>query len=229
MANKFLPFIVEKSPLHSIYQTMLTRSKGINTITFLNVFLAVGRQGIKKVREFVNSKSEKMDTNDLYQAISNCFGDGVDAEDYKAFNLLKYSMSLEELTEEDTKFNEYGYSDILGFIFVVAILGKSSEYFNNDYENYLKNYPHVMENLKKFMTFDEEDPGVVIDVETKDELVSKIFYHSLISHDPSYTYKIRKVVSKKEGMPAWDNETYGPGPAYQEGEDPRTDAQEVPF
>ena len=227
VANKFLPFIVEKSPLHSIYQTMLSRSKGINTITFLNVFLAVGKHGIKKVREFVYSRSEKMDTNDLYQAISNCFGDGFNAEDYKAFNLLKYSMSLEELTEKDTKFNEYGYSDILGFIFVVAILGKSSEYFNNDYENYLKNYPHVMENLKKFMTFDEEDPGVVIDVETKDELVSKIFYHSLISHDPSYTYKIRKVVSTKTKTPPWESK--GPEPAYREGEDPRTDAPEVPF
>jgi len=224
VANKFLPFIVEKSPLHSIYQTMLSRSKGINTITFLNVFLAVGRHGIKKVREFVYSKSEKMDTNDLYQAISNYFDDGVDAEDYKAFNLLKYSMSLEELTEEDTKFNEYGYSDILGFIFVVAILGKSSEYFNNDYENYLKNYPHVMENLKKFMTFDEEDPGVVIDVKTKDELVSKIFYHSLISHDSSYTYKIRKVVSKKEETP-----TYSRVPSDQDNRDPRTDESEVPF
>lgn len=227
MANKFLPFIVEKSPLHSIYQTMLTRSKGINTITFLNVFLAVGKHGIKKVREFVYSKSEKMDTNDLYQAIFNHFGDGIDTEDYKAFNLLEYSMTIKELTEEDTKFNEYGYSDILGFIFVVAILGKSSEYFKIDYENYLENYPHVIENLKKFMTFDEENPGVVIDVETKDELVSKILYYSLISYDPSYKYEIRKVVSEKEGRPSWKSKD--PEPAYRKGEDPRTDLPEVPF
>jgi len=207
MANKFLPFIVEKSPPHSIYQTMLTRSKGINTIIFLDVFLAVGKHGIKKVREFVNSKSEKMDTSALYQAISNHFGGGVDYADYKAFNLLQYSMTIKELTEEDTKFNEYGYSDILGFIFVLAILGKSSEYFKIDYENYLQNHSHVMENLNQYMAFDEENTDVEIRVLTRDDLVSKILYFSLICYEPSYKYKIIKLVSGKEEIP-WDQK-YG--------------------
>jgi len=207
VANKFLPFIVEKSLLHSIYQTMLTRSKGINTITFLNVFLIVGKHGIKTVRDFVNSRSEKMTTEDLYQSISNHFGSDVNSEDYNKFNLLRHTMTIDQLTEGDTKFNEYSISDILGFIYVAAVLGKSEEYFKTDYSSYLKNYPDVLQNLKEFINLDDENHNVEICVETKDELISNILYYAIIDPDPSHIYKFKKsTYGKKESDDGQDEE-----------------------
>jgi hypothetical protein len=197
MSNKFLPFIVEKSPLLSIYQTMLTRSKGVNSIIFLNVFHAVGKHGIKTVREYVNSQSEKMDTGALYQAIANHYNENVFSSDLEAFNLLEYSMSLQQLTQDEDKYNGYSYPDILGFILVVSMLGKNSEYFKIDYEAYLKNYQSVKENIKEFIILDEKNPDIEIFVESEDQLVSKVLYLSLINPNPDKTYKFMKHVLPK--------------------------------
>ena len=199
MANKFLPFIVEKSPPHSIYQTMLSRSKGVNDLTFLNVFIIVCKHGIKKVRDYVDSQSEKVSTSTLYQEISNHFGHFVDKNDYDTFNLLQNSMSIGDLTLGDLKFSEYGYSDILGFIYALSVLGRSSEYFDSiDYENYLKNHPHVMNNLKEFITLDDDNYDHEIVVENRKDLIANILYYSLISPIAGSSYKIKKFVPNKE-------------------------------
>jgi hypothetical protein len=197
MSNKFLPFIVEKSPLHSIYQTMLSRSKGVNSLIFLDVFHAVGKHGIKAVREYVNSQSEKMDTKNLYQAISNHFGENVKSDDLEAFNLLEHSMSLQQLTQDEDKYNGYSYSDILGFILVLCLLRKNSEYFKTNYEIYLRNYATAKQNIKGFMNLVEVNPDIEILVESENQLISKVLYYSLINHNPDYTYKFTKAVSSK--------------------------------
>jgi hypothetical protein len=197
MSNKFLPFIVEKSPLHSIYQTMLSRSKGVNSLIFLNVFHAVGKHGIKAVREYVNSQSEKMDTNSLYQAIANHFDESVFSADYSAFMLLEHSMTVQQLTENSDKYSGYSYQDILGFIFVISLLQKNSEYFKIDYELYLSNYSIAKQNIKLFMNLVEVNPDIEILVESEDQLISKVLYYSLINYNPDNTYKFTKAVSSK--------------------------------
>lgn len=180
MANKFLPFIVEKSPLHSIYQTMLSRSKGVHTLTLLSVFSIVGDHGIKTVREFVDLQTEEMSTDILYQKISNHFKHGINSEDYEAFLLLQNSMTLGQLTEGDKRFNEYGFSDILGFIYVLSTLKKTYDYFSVDYRIYLEQHSTALENLKQYITLVDKYPDIQVSVSNMEELKSHILFYSLI-------------------------------------------------
>lgn len=180
MANKFLPFIVEKSPLHSIYQTMLSRSKGVHTLTFLSVFAIVGKHGIKVVREFVDSQTEELSTDILYQKISNHFNHDINSEDFEAFLLLQNSMTLGQLTGEDKIFNEYGFSDILGFIYVLTVLKKNYDYFLCNYDTYLEQHSAALANLKQYIRLVDKDPDTEVPVSNITELKSYVLFYSLI-------------------------------------------------
>lgn len=207
MANKFLPFIVEKSPLHSIYQTMLSRSKGVHTLTFLSVFSIVGKYGIKTVREFVDSQTEEMSTDVLYGNIAIHFDHDVNSKDYEAFLLLQNSMTLGQLTEEDKRFNEYGFSDILGFIYVLATLKKTYDYFSVDYVTYLDYHSTALENLKQYITLVDKNPDIQVSVSNMEELKSHILFYSLISSEGIKTIQFVRAASPKaegefdEGVP----------------------------
>lgn len=206
MANKFLPFIVEKSPLHSIYQTMLSRSKGVHTLTFLSVFAIVGKHGIKSVREFVDLQTEEMSTDILYQKISNHFNHDINSEDYEAFLLLQNSMTLSQLTEEDKRFNEYGFSDILGFIYVLATLKKTYDYFSVGYVTYLDYHSTALENLKQYMALVDKDPDIQVSVSNMEELKSHVLFYSLICPEDKKTIMFVKSAPsedepEKEGVP----------------------------
>lgn len=202
MANKFLPFIVEKSPLDSIYQTMLSRSKGINTLTLLSVFHAVGAQGIKKVREYVDSQSSDLTTEQLYQSIANHFSNyAVDGDDYSAFYLLRYMVSVEDLAEGNDKFQGYSHADILGFILVATLIGKSNDYFAIDYDSYLKNYSKVTQNIPEYVNLADDsgsDAAVeVIELYDVKAVEAFILYKGLIFPESEKVFRIK--LNKTEG------------------------------
>lgn len=230
MANKFLPFIVEKSPLHSIYQTMLTRSKGVNTLTFLGVFASIGEYGIKSVREYVDSQPDNTDTNTLYQSVSNYFKHGVDQEDYDAFLLLVEVMKLEDLKNANPKFNEFGYADIIGFIYVTALLERSSEYFTYDYNLYLSSHRDVLNDFRKYIVIDDENPDFIVPVKSESDLLAKVLFYSLLYTGPNRSYKFEKAehgTESQDPTPYFDMKHEPKSPEDTDGDD--SDEQGVPF
>lgn len=89
MANKFLPFVVARStPIH-IFTTLLSRSKGVNIHTIIDVFNIVLEEGIEEVRAYVKTL-EEMGASQVYGAVCEKFsGSRLSIEYYNLFISFK--------------------------------------------------------------------------------------------------------------------------------------------
>ena len=179
---KFLPFIVEKStPLH-IYQTLIQRSKGMNTNLVTSILYLVADKGIIAVRKSATSLPE-MPLNKLYEELLNIHSSyRISNIDFNAFQLIKDYVKFHAMDKISEELKDYSISDQLSFLLVMSYIGKLNEYTELPLERLIDGgaveSEHLLHQSKLFSS-----DGDVMEFASKDELASYIWFHSVIMPD----------------------------------------------
>lgn len=183
VANKFLPFIVEKStPIH-IYQTLLSRSKGMNTNLIMSVFYVVITHGITKVRKYVKTLAD-MTLETLYATIINHYQrpEISDSLLQLFLNLAPFMPSKrEELWHEDLA--DFSMKEMLGFFLIMAKLGQIGEVTSMNF-THVYSQAHreaALANIQDYVEF--TDVGSKYGFTDPGDLKAYILFHAYLSDE----------------------------------------------
>ena len=196
MAANFLPFIVEKStPIH-VYQTILSRSKGVPFNLIASVLNAVIVKSIKTVRKLIET-SDEMPVNALYQHIANNYSDlSLSSEDISDFTCISYYITEDDKTFWPSELSELSTKEALVFLRAMKHLGKLEDYTKVNYSALINEQSEVLVNVQKYVTFSNKAPVKTFISNT--DLLSFILYSAFVSQEPIPSIKAR-IVSKTGG------------------------------
>lgn len=181
MANKFLPFIVEKSTPINIYQTLLSRSKGMNTTLIASVLYLVLKNGITDVRAYVKTL-EEMSLEALYNELVNHYPNSrIPDGELREFEAISQYLTDADKKQWATELNEFELKDILNFFFVVAKIGSLKEVTELPFDQIFERADIVLENLSNYIKF--SDSGTRTEFKTKLDLKAYIFYRVILIDD----------------------------------------------
>lgn len=181
---KFLPFVVEKStPIH-IFQTLVSRSKGMNDVLVASIFYLVLEQGINEVRAAASSLPEG-DIGSLYEKLLTKYPSyRVSTTDYEKIQhlteLLTTSCEFPENVHADLR--EHTVEDILAFCLVMMLHDAKtlSEYTTMDLNVLFDGRAEeVYQNIQTTGLFANDKPQVSF--KSFNELKAYIMYHWFIT------------------------------------------------
>ena len=153
---KFLPFVVASStPLH-IFQTLVTRSKGMNDVLVASIFYLVVDKGIAKVRESAKDIPD-MDLDKVYETLITQYPSyRISNENYSRVQNLGDHIELWHPDTVSAELKDYGTSDQMIFLMVMAILKKLKDYTSLQIDKVLDGKSNaIMANLKKEELFSD--------------------------------------------------------------------------
>ena len=189
MANKFLPFITEKStPLH-LYQALLSRGKGINEVTLLTLFYIVVKEGIEPIRSFIKNLPS-MDTVKLYEHIVQNYPHRFNEQDLNVFQKLEHFLTPDEIEEISDSLNEFELKDVLSFLYLMTFCNQEENYTSLPFTALLKNKDQILNNIPDYVKFDND--GVARAFKDAETLRVFILYTAAIKKASS-PYPIRAV------------------------------------
>lgn len=158
MANKFLPFVVEKSSALNIYQTLISRSKGLPTEIVASVLLIVISKGITEVREYTNTLPD-LSTEQLYSEIVSRYSSyRISMENLNLFLALRpYFYHIKYIDRMTKELGDYELKDILIFLLVMTLKGKEDVEQYTDYKFFemLTTRSVVIGNLPLYISFSD--------------------------------------------------------------------------
>ncbi|NOQ48884.1 MAG: hypothetical protein GQ576_07105 [Methanococcoides sp.] len=177
---KFLPFVVEKStPIH-IFQTLISRSKGLNQVLVASILYLVLEKGIGTVRD---KAAELPDTNldKLYEQLIIAYPSYlIPTEQFSRMQSLVKHMELWDKKEVATELEEYPMEDILNFLLVMLLVGKEKEYTSLDFNRILNGDSDVIEkNIIDHNLFSNDGEDYYFD--SKEDLAAYIWCNAVIS------------------------------------------------
>ena len=160
MANKFLPFIVEKSPPIKVYENLMARSKGMNTHLVTSVFNLVLLKGILSIREYVKTM-EDMPITVMYEELITKFYDcNISAEELALVLSVQPHIPDDEGANWAEELQEFDLKDILCFFLVMQKHGKLSKYTDLNFDGMLRSdrQSHVLMNIQHYVQFSDDGP-----------------------------------------------------------------------
>jgi hypothetical protein len=198
MANKFLPFIVEKSTPEHIYNTLLQRSKGMNINLVTSIFYMVLEKGVVELREYVKTMPEGISVTHMYEEMVGKFAHyQIMDEDLQKFTDLAPLLGTHDWAAVDPELTkQFESKDILAFLYVMGKLGKLEEYTTLNFGRYLSDASDVLTNLPQFITF--SDNGKPYEFYSAAELKTFILYHSLLKTEKEDPVPVVRVVIKEK-------------------------------
>jgi hypothetical protein len=179
MSNKFLPFIVESSTPVNIFNTIMSRSKGMNTVLVTSIFNVVLNSDIKTLRGMAKELPE-MPLEKLYEElVARHPHYAVDDQMLKIFSGLTKYISKDAVKSWSEKLHEFGVNDIMLFMLPMsdnhAALG---EYTDMPFNKIVEDYDEIMNNVQEYVRFD--DTGERMTFKTESDMKSYIFYRALL-------------------------------------------------
>lgn len=181
MANKFLPFVVEKStPVH-IFETLISRSKGMNNNLVTSIFYLVLSKGIKEVREIVAGLPD-MHLEKIYEnLVNNNPKYRISGDLLQEFRNLSNFISPREIALIDKRLQEFEIKDALSCILVMCLLGRREEVTEIPFELIIEEKKNLLENIKDYFLIDES--GEEIYLVDADHLETFMVFYAFI--DPT--------------------------------------------
>lgn len=183
MANKFLPFIVEKSTPTHIYGTLLQRSKGMNMNLVTSIFYMVMGQGVSELREYVKGLPAGLTVYQMYEEMVGKYSQyQILDEDFLPFLKLSKLFSAHDwadVSDELTK--DFNSKDIMAFLFVMHKIGCLDEYTTLNFTGYFNDTSEVLGNVSEYVLF--ADDGIEVFFTSSDELRTYIMYRARLRSD----------------------------------------------
>ena len=182
---KFLPFVVEKStPLHT-YQTILSRSKGMNEVTVTSIFWLVLDKGITAIREAASELPDSLNLDKVYEELLNKYSSyRISSEDFTTFRSISTYMDKYAKDKISAELLEYDMEDIMSFLLVMYYINELQNYTPLHLVNLLNGKADDAErNLADYELFSND--GKEYGFETREALAAYIWFHATIMPDPS--------------------------------------------
>jgi hypothetical protein len=203
---KFLPFVVEKStPLHT-FQTIVSRSKGMNQIAIASIFWLIMDKGISYVRQIATELPE-MPLDKLYDQIINaCPTYLIPNADFKAFGSMGKFIDKYAKDKISAELHEYEMSDIMSFLLAMHYMKKLPDYTSLRLEDLLNGKAFAAEiELDKYKLFSNE--GAICYFKNREQISAYIQFHAVIFNDKEHK-QVRAAISFDETH--YDNATRAP-------------------
>ena len=179
MANKFLPFVVESSTPHSIFRTLISRSKGLNRALVASVFNMTLNVDIKELRKHANNLDE-MSLEQLYEEL-------LQKHDIYRMNtdmLQHFTRIVQYFPDyngwwDDVKLKDFEPKDVMMFLCVYSLNEKVGEYSNIAWKG-LWDYEEIFSDFKEYIKL--SDDGLKMEFFSIYELKTFILYRAVL-HD----------------------------------------------
>lgn len=182
MANKFLPFIVEKSTPQHVYHTLLSRSKGMNINLVTSIFYMVMDKGVAELREFVKTLPDGISVGQMYEEMVGKYSHyQIMDEEFTLFLNVAPLLSSHDWAAMDKELTkELNSKDIMAFLYVMYKLEKVNEFTNLDFVSFMDTNRQnaVLSDIPTFTNF--ADDGLVTEFEDSRELKTFILYNALL-------------------------------------------------
>lgn len=178
---KFLPFVVEKSTPLYIYNTLVSRGKGINAVTLLSVFKIVLNEGITKVRDYASSLPE-LPLEKVYEELLKHYSTYIIHPDgYEILKAIAPFIKKNELDKLSSDLSEYDIIDAIGFLYVLSLNNEHREYCDLPFEvlSSEEKMSHIENHLNTYKLFSSEGKEYYF----KDEkhLLGYIIYNAVMA------------------------------------------------
>jgi hypothetical protein len=199
MANKFLPFIVDKSTPEHVYRTLLSRSKGMNINLVTSIFYMVVEKGVTELRDFVKTLPENISVTRMYEEMIGKYTHYqiMDEELNKFIGIAPY-MSAENWADiDDEIITDLDRKDTLAFLFVMWKVGKLSDYTTMHFAEYMEKSEDVLGSIPDYVKF--SDAGETYSFNNVEDFKSWILYTALLRHpNEDELPPIRAVIQTEE-------------------------------
>ena len=198
MANKFLPFIVEKSTPINIYQTLLSRSKGMNVLLVTSIFYLVVSKGILEVRKFVKTLPE-LQLEELYTAIMEGFPNfRIQDDEFKLYT--SFARHTDKNRNWSRELGEFTIFDTFAFFLVMSKVDRLHEVTDMPFDKVVADKEGILNNIQKYVLF--SDSAEVKEFYNSIDLQAYILYQALLTtynHEDGYIpISVRAVFSMKK-------------------------------
>lgn len=187
MANKFLPFIVEKSTPDHIYRTLLQRSKGMNINLVTSIFWMIADKGVTELRDFVKSLPDGLSVTQMYEEMVGKYSQyQIFDDDLNIFIDLANHFTAEDWQEFDADLiKELDPKDILAFIFVMYKLGEVDQWSDLNFQVLIGEVDNVLSNIGEYALF--ADDGEATEFYSNNDLKAFILYQALLKFSDGST------------------------------------------
>jgi len=177
---KFLPFVVEKSPPIHIFQTLLSRSKGINNLLVPSILYLVLEKGITEIRKAANALPE-MEVHKMYSELLTTYPDyRILESSYKKIQAVRKLVRGVTPNSIPEQLREYDIEDVMSFLLVMHLSGKLAEYTELPLENLFNGKAEAAENdFSPGELF--SDSGESRNFKTREQLAAYIHFYTVIS------------------------------------------------
>lgn len=175
---KFLPFVVESStPLHT-FQSLISRSKGINNITIASIFYAILDKGINEIRERAKTYPDNIATERLYEELMDDYPNHkIKTSDFNKIMNIKNEMEVTDSIPDRLK--DYETVDALIFLMVVTLVNLYEDYTDLPLYKLFNGEAEKLEtNLKETGLFSND--GMNAYFATKASLIGYIHFYGCI-------------------------------------------------
>ena len=178
-STKFLPFITEKSAPAHVFDTLLSRSKGLSRSALTTLFYLIMHHGIKNVRAKAAELTNVPPSN-LFQELTVQYPEKISEKDIAIFTGMKSYFSAADNRWSDT-LDKFPVEDTLCFLLVMAKLDRESEVTDLPFSDLL-NHEVILANLPNYI--DLSDTGKRVSFKTAEELKTFILYTALFMENP---------------------------------------------
>lgn len=178
---KFLPFVVDKSTPEYIFQSLITRSKGVNSLLVSSIFNLILSFGISKIRQEAKDLPDDLPLSKVYEElIIRHTSYQISNDLYQKFQSIAEYIESYHKQELNDELKEYDIEDIMIFLMVMYLQSKEDQYIsislqpmgNGDYEK-------ITTELSKFGLFSNDGEERMF--QSKEDLRSYIIYYGLLN------------------------------------------------
>jgi len=179
MANKFLPFVVPTSTPLQIFETLISRSKGLNLNSVASIFNIVLKNGVSSIRDFCKALPD-MSTDQLYDEIENTYA--VHKLLITEINLFKSVGAFISAEDKDNRIiaelKEYNNDELMLFFLVTVKNNMINDYTEMHFSEILPDSSHVLNNIPNYVKFSNK--GSKVEFTDINNLTGFILYHALL-------------------------------------------------
>ena len=171
MANKFLPFVVEKSAPTSVWEALLSRSKGMNVGTVGGILWMVLDKGVSQVREVVKTMPD-MGLEQIYEELlAKNPQYRLQSKDIQFMNRFQNYLTEEDRKRVEAATDEKDFLFVDRMIFLLVMFNGGEEQASKlnmmDFYEAWKDVDEKLANLPVGMFSDTGEP---VEFDTKDDL-----------------------------------------------------------
>ena len=194
---KFLPFVVKKSTPEHIYQALISRSKGMNSLLIASILHLVVEKGIVTVRATAAGLPD-MELSKLYEQLINAYPSyRITNEQFEKIQSVGKYINYHKKGNISDGLCEYEEKDIMSFLLVMLLIGKLEEYTSFKLEKLFDGTSRKSElNLIENGLFSNSGSSFLFS--SKEELAAYVWFYSGIFTVPSSFIKPVKAIYSPE-------------------------------